>query len=332
MQNPARRHHYVSQFYLKGFAADLGRPLLYVVNLFDKKSYTTGTTALAVENDFHTIQVDGKPPDAIEKALAQVEAAVKGALDSILTSESLSKAEDRGLLLYYISLLLVKSPFHRPKVDQLADEIMTKIGKVQAADKAAWDAKMAQDKADGIYPADFDGESVRKAILEHEFDISLTTGAHLDMELKVAMQLCPLLAQRGWNILKAKEGGFITSDRPVALFWDDYLKSDPIGLALPGTRLLFPLSPSLAICGGLEFKDALLELDAKRVAAMNGRTILNAGRQVFARDDKFEYYLPTNGGLKPGSELQSDAILNQKPAWQQTADPDATDTQFPDVL
>lgn len=121
MQNPARRHHYVSQFYLKGFAADPGKPILYVVNLLDKKSYTTGTTALAVENDFHTIQVDGKPPDAIEKALAQVEGAVKGALDSILTSESLSDAEDRGLLLYYISLLLVKSPFHRPNVDHLAD-------------------------------------------------------------------------------------------------------------------------------------------------------------------------------------------------------------------
>jgi hypothetical protein len=62
---------------------------------------------------------------------------------------------------------------------------------------------------------------------------------------------------------------------------------------------------------------------------MNGRTILNAGRQVFARDDKFEYYLPTNAGLKPGSELQSDAILNQKPAWQQTTEPDGADTQFP---
>jgi hypothetical protein len=143
------------------------------------------------------------------------------------------------------------------------------------------------------------------------------------MELKLAMQLCPLLAKRGWNILKAMDGRFITSDRPVALFWDDYLRSDPIGLALPGTRLLFPLSPSIAICGGLEFKDALLELDAKRVAAMNGRTILNAGRQIFASDDKFEYYLPTNGGLKPGSELQNDAILNQKGAWQQAAEPDA---------
>lgn len=33
MQNPARRHHYVSQFYLKGFAADPNKPVLYVVNL-----------------------------------------------------------------------------------------------------------------------------------------------------------------------------------------------------------------------------------------------------------------------------------------------------------
>ena len=64
----------------------------------------------------------------------------------------------------------------------------------------------------------------------------------------------------GWN-----HNGF----REYIPAWGRYLQSDPIGLALPGTRLLFPLSPSLAICGGLEFKDALLDLDAKRVAAMN---------------------------------------------------------------
>jgi len=323
MDNPARRHHYVSQFYLKGFAPDPSKPGLYVVNLLDKKSYTTSTTALAVENDFHTIQIDGQPPDAIEKALAQVEAAVKGALDGILASESLSNAEERGLLLYYISLLLVKSPFHRPKIDQLADEIMTKIGKVQAADKATWDAKMAQDKADGIYPEDFDGESVRKAILENEFAVSLTREAHLDSELKLAMQLLPILGQRRWNILKAKDGKFITSDRPIALFWDDYMKSEPLGLAVIGTRLFFPLSPKLAICGGLEFRDSTFELDSKRVANMNGRTILNAGRQVFASDNRFEYYLPTNGGLRNGSDLQNDPILNQKPAWQHSSQADA---------
>jgi hypothetical protein len=63
MQNPARRHHYVSQFYLKGFAADPSNPLLYVVDLINQKSYRTGTPRVAVENDFHTIGIDGQPPD-----------------------------------------------------------------------------------------------------------------------------------------------------------------------------------------------------------------------------------------------------------------------------
>lgn len=84
---------------------------------------------------------------------------------------------------------------------------------------------------------------MRKAILENEFTISLTTEAHLDLELRLAMQLCPLLAQRGWNVLKAKGNKFITSDRPVALFWDDYAKNDPIGLGLIGTRLLLNSKP-----------------------------------------------------------------------------------------
>ncbi len=89
---------------------------------------------------------------------------------------------------------------------------------------------------------------------------------------------------RHWNVYRATAGQFVTCDRPVVLMWADPMKTDPVGLALRNTRLLFTLSSEIAICGGFELEDATIEVGAEDVAKINGHIILNANRQVYARD------------------------------------------------
>jgi hypothetical protein len=71
---------------------------------------------------------------------------------------------------------------------------------------------------------------------------------------------------------------------------------------------LFTLSSEVAICGGFELANETFELDEEDVAKVNGRIILNANRQVYARDDTFEYALRHNTGKERGSDLQNDEI------------------------
>jgi Protein of unknown function (DUF4238) len=62
----ARQHHYVPRCYLKGFVANRNKPKLFVVDLKERRSFSTNPINVGAERDFHRIVVDGHRPDALE--------------------------------------------------------------------------------------------------------------------------------------------------------------------------------------------------------------------------------------------------------------------------
>ena len=114
------------------------------------------------------------------------------------------------------------------------------------------------------------------------------------------------VATRHWHVYRATAGQLVTCDRPAVLMWNDPQRREPVGLGLRESLLLFPLSSTIALCGAFEFQDERFDLDATEVAKINGRIILNANRQVYARDSSFEYLLGHHQGPRRGSDLQAD--------------------------
>ncbi len=309
----ARRHHYISQFYLRNFVAARAAPQVFVVDLPTQKSFTTSTENVALENDFHTISIEGQEPDAVEKALAKFEGEVAPALTRIIDSASLENREDAGLVLYFATLLLVKAPTGRSRIDDFVNELMSKIGEFDASDPKAWEAKIRRNIQEGVMSEDVDIGELRQLILGHAFTVGLSTEAHLALEFENARPLFEqFVATRRWNVYSATAGQFVTCDRPVVLMWSDPMKTEPIGLALPNTRVLFALSSRIAILGGFELEDAVIEVGAEEVAKINGQIILNANRQVYARDSTFEYALLHNSGAKRGNDLPNDELAKWK--------------------
>ena len=302
----SRRHHWVSQFYLRGFTADHDRSLLFVVDLPLMKSFKTSPENVAQERDFHATDIPGHESDAVEKEMAKFEGAVAEALERIIRARSLDNSEDRSVLLFFATLLLLKNPYMRSKFDDVANTLMQTIQRHNATSDPAWEAKTKEYLENGIFSSRADADEVRRAILGEEYSVSLTTDAHMDMEFVNAPKLLPFLEKRKWNVYRAVEGQFVTCDRPVALIWADRRCNDPIGLGLKNTRVLFPLSSEIAISGGFELKNDVLDVGAEDVARINGRLILNASRQVYARDDIFEYDLPHNVIVKRGVDLPLD--------------------------
>lgn len=285
---------------------------MFVVDLIERRSFQPNTTGIALEGDFHTVEAEGQPADVVETALSKFEGEVAPALARTIASASFTSDEDKSLVLTFATLLLVKHPLMRTMMNDLVNMVMHHTSKAQASDPEAWAKKIKEMIAAGEMPPDTDIEKLRQSILSEKHEIGLSTGAHLEMEFGVAEELFPLLAQRRWNVYKATSGEFVTCDRPVALIWTDPKRNDPIGLALRNTRVLFPLSPTVAISGGFELTDSIVEVGAEDVAKINGRIILNAGRQVYARDDEFEYMMQHNARTKLGAELKDDAFAEHK--------------------
>src|ERR1700730_16170398 len=67
----ARKHHYVPQMYLTGFANDNDQ--CFVVDASTRKSFTSTTANIAAERDYNKIEAQGVPADALEKELGKLE-------------------------------------------------------------------------------------------------------------------------------------------------------------------------------------------------------------------------------------------------------------------
>ncbi len=308
----SHRHHYISRFYLRNFVADKNSPKLFVADFPEHKTFTTSPDNVALENDFHTISISGQEPDAVEKRLAQFEADVAPALGRVISCASLANKADAALVLFFATLLLIKGPSNRNVVNDFANQIMQTMGKIQASDQEQFSAKIRRYIDEGTLPANTDIEEVRQYILSGSYTIGLSTEAHLDMEFKNATALFEeFVMNRHWNVLRAVEGQFITCDRPVVMMWSDPMRTDPVGLGRPNSRMLFALSSNIVLNGGFELEDGRIDINAEEVAKINGHIILNANRQVYGRDGEFSYDLRHNAGIKKGTNLLEDPVARR---------------------
>src|SRR4051794_32422018 len=102
----ARRHHYVPQFYLRGFSVP--RKKVRQVVVFDPNQWApfqSPIANIAAERDFNRVDVEGLDPNTIETGMSKFESRCSSALERIIAARSLDNVDDRALLLNLIALL-----------------------------------------------------------------------------------------------------------------------------------------------------------------------------------------------------------------------------------
>lgn len=150
---------------------------------------------------------------------------------------------------------------------------------------------------------------MRAAFESGGFKIVLDNNALISIELQLLDHVMPLLHKRGWHLLRAPEGsgGFITSDRPFYLMWEDpAMRNGPLapGLAMTGTDIYFPVAPTLAVVGAFNVGNTVEDADEA--------TVDGADRQVYAPDHKFKYARTREETPRTGNQLISDKRFLRK--------------------
>jgi Protein of unknown function (DUF4238) len=313
----ARQHHYVSQCYLKGFCADRDKPRLFVIDLKEKSIFPpTNPKNVAVERDFHSVDVEGLAPDAFETYLAEFETQLDNALRRIVAARSIRNENDRAILFKYIALLAAKNPQLRESFRVAHQHMIKIVMDLATATPEKWASQIARAKRDGFLPADApdDYEKMReflRALERDEYRIDTLPPMHVSMEVQAANKVLPLIFARKWMLFKAPANatGLITSDHPVGLMWTNPAergRMPPPGLRHTHTQLLFPISNELAAISGFEIEEMEADADETLVAQINGSIILHAGRQIYARAGDFAYLLKHSKRIMRGTELLDD--------------------------
>lgn len=312
----ARRHHYVPEFYLKGFA--VARKKGHQLIAFDgksRKAFPAATHNVAVEKDFNRVEIEGHPPDVFENAMAQFETNAASALERSIAAKSIQQTEDRSYLFNLIGLLGMRNPRLRERWRDFQERIAKQIMSLATATPERWASQVARAKAEGYISkdADTDYAKMRKFVTEEKYRVEVRTEHHIALEMKGLDAILPYLFKRKWALLKCSDnsGGFVTSDHPVCLMWSDPKKRGPVGHGLPGTEVLFPICSRLAMVGSFEIQEDEIVAPEELVAAVNGTIIQFSERHVYARDYNFHYTLEWGEAPRKASKLIGDRRLRE---------------------
>jgi hypothetical protein len=306
-----RKHHYVPQFYLRGFTDD--KKQLLVTDRPTEKVFRTNPTNVAAQRDFNTIE--GEDPHAVEKALAEFEGKVAPAVERIKAAQSLANTEDRNALMNLICSLAIRNPRQRATINDFTGEIMQMMLEMALATRERWDGQIAKMKRDGAFDEkeNISYEDMKKFVKEKNYTLGLKQDFNIEMEIKQHPELLQHIAARRWQMVVAKEGtgGFVTTDVPVTLRWSNNRNHGIYGpgFGVPDTTVLFPLSCDTCLVGRFEGEENKIEGDLFTVGRINSELISNARHQVYSKDHTFNYMRPFPQEIGSGSTLIQDKVF-----------------------
>lgn len=291
MPSVARRHHFLPQGYLAGFT-DTGRKdgVLYVLDVKTRRAFRTSPLNVAVAKDFKRVNIEGRSPDAVETALAQVEDRAVQAIRRVMDSESFPSDGDLNLILNLLSLVIAQNPKARRALNRARSREADEILQWLVSSQATWEHHVARaSKAGESLPSDVSYQRARLFVEERRYQIEFENEGTLLKEFEAQDQLLSALAQRTWSVLIASPRGpnFIASDYPYSLAMEHGFRGVPRFVG-KNTELFFPLSKTVGFVGVLGTPPKpVVRVPPRAVAVLNRRIFNVVDRQLFLPRSSF---------------------------------------------
>ena len=310
MNNITRNHHYISQFYLKGFLdPSRSKEQVCVIDKIKKQSFFTNPRNVGSERDFNRIDIPGKPIDAVEKSLSDIEGEVARVLKYVEDNATLPKGTDMDTLLYFVALLYGHNPQFRDNLSNSETTLIKQMLRACLSNPESYESWAQQERDAGREVPEY--EEAKRFAEEENFDIRYGHGHHLRYELQSVDKILSLLRHRQWSLFISAKGAsdFVCSDRPVALVTIGDPPQNPNhpyniggpGLAQSNTELTMSLNRRMALFGAFNIPSCVRTADEKMVADFNANTIHFATKQIYCSNLNFKFL--DNEKIKSGSDL-----------------------------
>ena len=296
------KHHYVPRFYLTGFTNESKEESkLYV---FDTEKMDLRTSTPINEGfENHLYRLDTRPTDEgdildvfeIEKGFGNFEDVVSPILKKVRDTFELPEGEDLDILINFIALQSVRTPYHINNFDKPIQDISKMSMKMMLSTKERWESvvnRVKKEKPD--FNPKLGYESMKKFVDKGNYDVIVARNYKLSMMLSSIDIMISLLGQRQWSLWIASDlmSHFICSDDPVTITWTNGLSAAGLqkvpGFGMNNTNVIMPISKNIAIIGKFEINTGAI-CSAHAVANINTRTMMFAKRYLYSNMESFIY-------------------------------------------
>ncbi|GAB5433169.1 MAG: DUF4238 domain-containing protein [Epibacterium sp.] len=300
-------HHFIPQFYLRGFADGVGRKARVFTFDSDTKSiFKTLVRNVGSRRHFFRVEADGVDPNYVEDAMAEIECEIASHLAEVIEAKSFPTSEHFNSVMNLLANVSVRNPRLRDNMSEFHKDIVQWMAHLSLSSKEVWESQVDQMREEGVpLKEDVSYEDMKNFIESTDYEIVIDQTYLIGLELQMIEPVLECSARRYWCFVTAPEGHqYICSDDPVVLSWTDDRGAGPYspGHGVGGTLVTFPLSPELLLMGTFEELPEHLEHAPFQVLAVNSRTARYSTKQIYARDGSFMIDLPDRSKVR-GEDL-----------------------------
>ncbi len=311
--NP-KRHHFLPEFYLKGFARE------NLIWLFDreKKQYrcqTPHNTALI--GQYYVFENEkGEKDYSVEKYLSAVEGKAKSAIQKLEARDTILP-EERFNLAHFIALLMVRSPKFDRVVNEVADAAAKHIVK-HAVPTVEAAGELVRQHGEKTGAKEITPESMFKFIHDEKFKMVTNRNFVISAMLDQAQKATLDVAMMDWMVVHAdKSSAFITTDEPIGFIVPDEFRrsGEPVlGLGSQKITKFIPLSQSVALLLGKQGGGfGHFGVHREQIRDLNILVATECDRYVIGRDEALVRSVVKQGKVdisNPGTRLKVEHVLH----------------------
>lgn len=306
----SRRHHYLPQMYLRGFADEAEQAWV-----FDRQNKTylhQGILNTAVKKDFYTVVGrDGEKTDAVERLMANsVEDPMKRIIERLDRKNLTWEGEDRAILALFVALLKTRNPAFDRDQNEFTEQFHRWWAKANNPSVDVVEESLKKyEQETGEDMSDVSARDIFEMIRGDTYDIKNPRQNNIKMMTSLALEIAQAVFRLNWEILIAPKGcSFLTCDNPFSVvpppFFDD--TETGYGILTPGASTVVPLSSTTAICfhgegqgvhGAVAHRNFLRNVNMV-VAANSERFIIARDEPLLrsvVRKGKLDQWLPGQG-------------------------------------
>ena len=292
-KNGAKRHHFLPQLLLRRFASEADdRERIFQMETTGRAApRKVGLRGAASRNRLYAIEdEDGLLSNRHEGYLALIETHAAPALDHLLEEPDGLSPGERATIAFFIAVQTRRTPAAAAEITALAGSAFQNAATEMFSDRAAFAARHRETFGADAEEAQIEEfrQEVIDSVREGKVRLVPGRGGAYAEGLAYAVELVPAIFDFDWTLLRAPQGGFITSDRGYAI----HDPTPPVPWAAQGllssenSETIFPLGDEACLLlrpqpsGG---RLSVREAGPKEVEAINLRIFGWAEEYVFGR-------------------------------------------------
>ena len=280
--NEPKRHHYLPQMYLRGFA---NGERVWVYDREKSEYREQGVVNTAVQRDYYAVtDASGAKNRDLEGILAGIEGKAAEAIRLADQRAALSE-EQRAALAVFVALLKVRTPNFEKSFADAQDKLFKKILKATMNSEERIAASIAAYERDKGKKLPLAPKELLDLFQGGQFRIEPHRNQSVALMIELSSEFALLPAQMDWVFAHPPEGSqFITSDVPFGIIppkdWKPGGLLSGVGILTPGAVKAIPLTRRTLL---LTFDKG----DITRHAAMTEAVVRDFNVATAARTERF---------------------------------------------